>query len=236
MSDIEIIEESPDTSLDFSTPKKTPRKRKLTYKSPVRQSPRIAARQKTPRKAKAKVHAVSTDDEDDYDAWREKTPPLGPRRNPEKDAKRYSWEMEDPKDPDYTPLPHIPRPRSRMRAIKKSAKKTPVKRQESLHERLGEETTDAIIEWLKQNTYVYDRLAAKYKDFTRTKRKMTERSIEMDLPPTTISNFYNTYRNKFAKMLKAKPSGSGADAVDFGPDQWIWDKFQFLQDSSQGCD
>ena len=91
---------------------------------------------------------------------------------------------------------------------------------------LTKEVEKDLVEWLIDNPMFYNKGLNDYRDTEKKKAEWTRKSIEIGIPPSELTRWFNSTRTQYGKLIKPV-SGQAARALT-ERQQWIVDSFSFL--------
>ena len=91
---------------------------------------------------------------------------------------------------------------------------------------LPRETEEAVLEWIKEHEFLYNRGHAQWKDTDKRKALWASKADEVGKTAKKLNMWFNTLRTKYGKLTKKK-SGDGAKKPT-DRDQWILTTLSYL--------
>ena len=93
---------------------------------------------------------------------------------------------------------------------------------------LTDEQKGAVLEFLRERPYMYQKSHSVYKDTARRKREWKELAESLGLALDVLETWYRSMRTMLGRVKKAKSkSGSGDFRLTFAM-QWVWDNLRFM--------
>ena len=94
---------------------------------------------------------------------------------------------------------------------------------------------EEMVEWLKENPMLYNKRQTDYRDKAKKAALWCDQARRMDLDVKVIKTWYDSIRTRYTKILKDMTAyGSGVTELT-ERQQWICDKFVFLQPYIAKC-
>ena len=104
---------------------------------------------------------------------------------------------------------------------KKKAKKAKIKTD------LTDEEEAEVVEWLRENEFIYNKKKKAYKDTHKKISRWQELAEKMGKDVEMLMVWYNSLRTRYGRLLKTKSGQGVAERTE--RDEWIMQNFNFLQ-------
>ncbi len=93
---------------------------------------------------------------------------------------------------------------------------------------LTEEQEEGLSEWLKVNTFIYNKRLKQFRDSKRKQRFWDEKASELAVDVAGLKTWYDSIRTKVGKITGVKSGSAAKEYTD--RDNFLMENFSFLKD------